>query len=125
MLCVYPLIMGSLPACQGAHHQTCMACTLRLAQLQLCIAGREPAGSQACWPYSPPRSVPWQQQHSLQAWFGIDTFLSLEPMSYSKRVLDDIQVAALHLTHAQKPGLLGKQADTHATARTAGKIPQS
>ena len=78
-----------------------MACTLRLSQLQLCFAaGREPAGSQAWWPYSLPSSVPWQQQHSLQAWFGVDTFLLLEPMSYSKRVLDDIQVAALHLTQA-------------------------
>ena len=38
----------------------------------------------------------------LQAWFGVDTFLLLEPMSYSKRVLDDIQVAALHLAQAQQ-----------------------
>ena len=38
--------------------------------------------------------MPWQQRHSLQAWFGVDTFLLLEPMSYSKRVLDAIQVAA-------------------------------
>ena len=44
--------------------------------------------------------MPWQQRHSLQAWFGVDTFLLLEPMSYSKRVLDDIQVAALHLAQA-------------------------
>ena len=80
-----------------------MACTLGLFQLQLCVAaGREPAGSHAWWPSRPPRSVPWQQQHSLQAWFGVDTFLLLEPMSYSKRVQDDIQVAALHLTQAQQ-----------------------
>ena len=99
--------MVSLPACQGAKHQTCMACTLRLAdsQLQLCVAaGHEPAGSQAWWPYSPP-SVPRQQQHSLQARFGVDTFLLLEPMSYSKRVLDDIQVAALHFTQAHQLAL--------------------
>ena len=101
MLCVYSLTMGSLPACQGANNQTCMACTLSLAQLQLCVAaGRGPAGSQAWRPHSPHRSMPWQQRHSLQAWFGVDTFLLLEPMSYSKRVLDDIQVAALHLAQA-------------------------
>eukprot|EP00891_Asterochloris_glomerata_P001378 jgi/Astpho2/1378/fgenesh1_pg.00025_%23_11_t len=42
--------------------------------------------------------MPWQQRHSLQAWFGVDTFLLLEPMSYSKRVLDDIQEATLLLS---------------------------